>query len=152
MRDMSSCAPAALRAGTRPNMTPVRRVTKKAKAKTRRSISKLCRNAANEIPRIGLSAAKTGISQFARITPAAPPSKARSMLSLASDAARQLQIRHIGATNQQKKSDATSEREQRFANVTFQIAKQVLTKQDSLDAPSTPKIGIFLLQLSRNRF
>src|SRR5882724_6664749 len=48
----------------------------------------------------------------------------------ACDAARQLQIRHVRTTDQQKKSNSRHKREQRLAHTTFQIAKQILTKRD----------------------
>src|SRR4029453_18637943 len=50
-------------------------------------------------------------------------------LALTRDAAGQLQVRDVRAANQKQKSDAGHEREERFADVTFQISETFLTKR-----------------------
>src|SRR5438270_4433709 len=85
-----------------------------------------------------------------------PPTSAKRAteceLALTGDAARQLQVRHVRATDEQKEPNPRHEDKQCSAHVPFQIAKQFLTERNDFHAPAATKIGIFLLQLTIDRF
>src|SRR5207253_5470158 len=61
-------------------------------------------------------------------------------LALTGDAAGQLQVGHVRATDEQKESDSRHQGKQCFAHVAFQIAKQFLTERDYFHSPAAAEI------------
>src|SRR6266550_2577832 len=72
-----------------------------------------------------------------------PPTRAERAteceLALTGDAARQLQVRHVCATDEQEEPDSQHEGKQCSVDVAFQIAQQFLTEGNHFHAPAATK-------------